>query len=63
MPEHYTKSTVEARVWCAKCHAFTMHQVNSGRRGPCQVCIKRLNELPKQKPAAQQVGLFSGKVS
>lgn len=58
MPEHFTKSTIEAKFWCAKCRTPTMHYVNDGRRGGCQECIKRLEALPKVKPPAKQESLF-----
>lgn len=59
MPEHYSKLTVEVKVFCAKCGRDTMHNVNGGRRGACQECIKRLEAQPKPKPAAQQESLFA----
>lgn len=58
MPEHFTKSTVEAKFWCAKCHQPTMHHVQGGRRGACQECLKKLERLPKQPPKAKQESLF-----
>jgi hypothetical protein len=39
MPEHYTKSTVEASCWCLKCGKPTPHRIDDGRRGPCLVCL------------------------
>jgi len=45
MTEHFTKNTVEARLWCRKCSKFTMHRIDrdkdQGRRGPCLDCIAR----------------------
>ncbi|HEX5236135.1 MAG TPA: hypothetical protein VFW25_12490 [Silvibacterium sp.] len=32
-PEHYTKNTVSASYWCAKCGKPTLHRVDSGRAG------------------------------
>jgi hypothetical protein len=60
MPEHFTKSTVEAKFWCAKCGAPTMHFVNDGRRGSCQACLKRLEDEAKKPkaPASMQTSLF-----
>ena len=58
MPEHFTKNTVEAKFWCNVCREPTMHYVSGGRRGSCQVCIKRLENLPKQKPKPVQESLF-----
>ena len=58
MPEHFTKSTVEAKFWCSKCNGPTMHYVWSGRRGDCQACIQRLEATPKKAPQPQQGFLF-----
>jgi len=41
MPEHYTKNTLEATVWCNRCNAMTQHRVDSGRRGPCLPCMEK----------------------
>lgn len=41
MPEHYTKNTLEATCWCNPCNAMTQHRVDSGRRGPCLVCMEK----------------------
>lgn len=56
MPEHFTKGTVEAKFWCAKCSKPTMHHVNDGRRGSCQECIKRRQAEAKVRPEAEQSG-------
>lgn len=62
MSEHYTKSTVEATVWCNPCGKVTRHRVDNGRRGPCLECIaKREQEAKDRKPeppAAEQGRLF-----
>lgn len=59
MPEHFTKSTVEASFWCNKCHQPTMHSVHDGRRGACLVCLAKLAESkPASLPAAKQESLF-----
>lgn len=42
MPEHYTKNTVSATVWCNVCVRATEHRVDDGRRGPCMVCLGKL---------------------
>jgi hypothetical protein len=43
--EHFTKNTVEAKLWCRKCSKFTMHRIDrdrdQGRKGPCLDCIAR----------------------
>jgi hypothetical protein len=41
MPEHFTKNTVEATVWCKRCGKVTPHRIDDGRRGPCLVCLER----------------------
>jgi hypothetical protein len=41
MPEHYTRNTLEATVWCNPCYAITQHRVDDGRRGPCLVCMAK----------------------
>lgn len=62
MPWHYAKSTVSAVEWCDKCWKKTEHRVDDGRRGPCLVCLAKLEAAPKpQEPPAEQMGLFGGK--
>ena len=58
MAEHYTRSTVEAKRFCKKCNAFTMHNVMGGQLGACQVCLKRLADAPKVAAPAKQESLF-----
>jgi hypothetical protein len=48
MPHHFTKNTVEATFWCAKCHRETLHTVHDGRRGSCLIC--RANPTVKKPP-------------
>lgn len=63
MPEHFSKSVVEAKFWCAKCHKPTMHYVADGRRGGCQECIAKQEAKPKpaEKPKPpEQKELFYG---
>ena len=61
MPEHYTKSTVSATFWCAKCGKPTLHRVDGGRRGPCYVCMEApAADAEKLPPAAAQGDLFGG---
>lgn len=45
--EHFTKRTMEAKLWCRKCFAFTMHRVDQGRKGPCLDCIEKGTRLAK----------------
>jgi hypothetical protein len=51
MPQHYTKSTVQATVWCNPCGKLTPHRVDDGRRGPCLECIAKLEALHAARPA------------
>lgn len=74
MPEHFTKNTVMAVVWCKRCWKNTPHRIDDGRRGPCLTCLARReaeSELfTKYKPVAlfpeleppEQLDLFSGQV-
>jgi hypothetical protein len=57
MSEHYTKSTVSASVFCAKCGKFTQHRIDTGRRGPCEVCMERPLAETKKPPVPER-GLF-----
>lgn len=50
MSEHYTKNTVSATAWCAKCGKPTEHRVDSGRLGPCLRCLRA--PLRSAAPAA-----------
>jgi hypothetical protein len=43
-PEHYTRGTVAASFWCAKCSKVTLHRVDDRRRGPCIPCMERLDQ-------------------
>lgn len=56
MPEHYPKSTVWVQVWCRKCHKETAHRVDTGRRGPCLVCLEKLAERPPAPPKPPDQG-------
>jgi len=58
MAERFTKGTVEASVWCAKCGKATLHRIDNGLRGACLVCLKKLEDLPAVPPAAVQENLF-----
>lgn len=49
MPEHFTKLTVEARLWCKRCFRATMHRVDQGRRGPCLECVARADHSRIQR--------------
>ena len=43
MGEHYTKNTLECTAYCNPCGALTQHRVDAGHRGPCLVCISKLD--------------------
>lgn len=62
MKEHYTKSTVAAQAFCKRCNRQTMHRVDSGRKGPCLVCMKLLEEEHQKvrpvKSMLKQLELF-----
>lgn len=42
MTQHFTRNTVSAEFWCAKCQRFTQHRIDDCRKGPCLGCIARL---------------------
>jgi hypothetical protein len=42
MTEHFTRNTVSASAWCAKCKKFTPHRIDDRRKGPCLNCIAKL---------------------
>jgi ribosomal protein L44E len=62
MSEHYTRNTVSASAWCAKCKKFTQHRIDGVRKGPCLECIARLDkqhaELPTKPEVERQRELF-----
>jgi hypothetical protein len=64
MPHHFTKSTVSAVFWCKKCARETEHRVLGGRRGPCVVCLAKLDsDAAARKTVAKpavQLGMFGG---
>jgi len=45
MTKHFTRNTVSADAWCAKCQKRTQHQVCGVKLGPCLQCVARLDEL------------------
>jgi DNA-directed RNA polymerase subunit RPC12/RpoP len=34
----FTRNTVEASIWCVKCHKDTLHAISDGRPLYCQIC-------------------------
>lgn len=53
MAQHFTRNTVAAQAWCAKCNKQTMHRVDDRRIGPCLECMAEL-ERQHQKQATQK---------
>jgi DNA-directed RNA polymerase subunit RPC12/RpoP len=48
MRHFFTKGTIEASIWCVKCHRDTMHAISNGRPMYCQECQAK----PQPKPDA-----------
>lgn len=61
MPEHFTRNTVMASVWCAKCGKATMHRIDGVKRGPCIACMERVPDAisPVKVTPSEQGSLFS----
>lgn len=38
MPQHYTKNTVEASIWCNKCRSMTQWRILGSKRAYCIPC-------------------------
>ena len=56
MPHHYTKTTVEASVWCNRCGKETPWRIADGRRQFCLVCYeKSLGMVGKSGPLGGEV--------
>ena len=61
MAEHFSKATVQAKVWCKRCGKATMHSVWDGRRGSCFKCSSRPTSTARKAPASERTGnLFRG---
>lgn len=59
MPEHFSKATVEATVWCARCGKPTPHMISDGRRGACLTCLhKPKDETKEAVEASTQQEMF-----
>jgi hypothetical protein len=61
MSEHYTRLTQSVTAWCKKCANLTMHRVDDRRKGPCLVCIAKLESehaLKSKRVEAVQESLF-----
>ena len=67
MTEHFTRSTVSAAFWCAKCQKSTQHRIDDRRKGPCLECMERLatdhaqNEIETRRAAkaGKQTEMFA----
>ena len=53
MTQHFTRSTVSASLWCAKCQKFTQHRIDDCRKGPCLECIAKLEKQHAEKPVIE----------
>jgi len=62
MTQHFTRNTVSASLWCAKCRAMTQHRIDGVRKGPCLKCIERREKEHAEKapsaPVPKQGDLF-----
>jgi hypothetical protein len=59
MRHFFSKGTVEASVWCVKCHRDTMHAVSGGRPLYCMVCqAKPLAPAPAEEAKPRSGDLF-----
>lgn len=56
--QHYTRNTVSAAAWCAKCKSRTPHRIDDRRVGPCLVCIARLEGEAPAEPKREAVELW-----
>ena len=57
MTQHFTRNTISAEFYCAKCGHMTQHEIHGGRKGPCTECRERLerqHEARAAKPEAKQ---------
>ena len=54
MPGHYTKATVEASIFCGKCHRMTSWRIADGRRQYCLVCYQ--NRLCRESHSSAEDG-------
>jgi hypothetical protein len=53
MPEHYTKLTVEAAIFCKTCMKVTPWRIADGRRQWCIPCYEREHQAapePRRQP-------------
>jgi len=53
MSQHFTRATVEASAWCARCWRLTPHVVSDRRLQYCIPCYQKNGAAQiKSKPAA-----------
>ena len=55
----FTRNTVEASIWCVKCHKDTPHAIMDGRPAYCKVCQAKPLE-PEKKPEPPKSGSLFG---
>lgn len=55
-PEHYTKLTVEASIFCKTCMKTTRWRVADGRRQYCIPCYERDHAAAAEPPAKVKEG-------
>jgi hypothetical protein len=41
MRHFFTRNTVEASIWCVKCHKDTLHAIADGRPLHCKICQEK----------------------
>jgi len=60
MPHHFTKTTIEASIWCNRCRRETPWRIADGRRQFCLICYERPTGKPAvdPQPVPQQGDLF-----
>jgi ribosomal protein L44E len=58
MTQHFTRNTVSVDFYCPKCKKFTQHRIDKGRKGPCLLCIEKLDAMHKDAVKSQQRNLF-----
>ena len=59
MRHFFTKNTVEASIWCVKCHKDTPHAIMDGRPAYCTICqAKPQAEKKLESPPQTSGNLF-----
>jgi ribosomal protein L37E len=46
----FTKNTVEASIYCARCGKDTLHRIDGGRPSYCMVCHNKAVEPKEPEP-------------